>query len=106
MKTRKARLKTALKAVGDFCRSHRHLSLKEQHASLVRRLRGHYNYFGVNGNIRSLQQLLHGAMRRWRAWLRRRSQRGRQNWERFNAHLKAFPLPAPTICVQIWAKGP
>ncbi len=49
MKTRKARLRRALKALGEFCRSHRHYRLKQQHASLTRRLEGHFNYFGVNG---------------------------------------------------------
>jgi len=106
MKTRKARLWRALEALGDWCRSHRHEPLKEQHAALSRRIRGHFQYFGVNGNMRSLEQLLHGARRLWRKWLERRSQRGRMTWERFNAYLKAFPLPEPRICVQIWATTP
>jgi group II intron reverse transcriptase/maturase len=105
MKTRKARLQRALKALGDWCRRHRHLPLKEQHAALSRRLRGHYQYFGVNGNIRSLQKLLHRARRAWHKWLERRGQRGRLPWKRFDAYLKAFPLPSPKICVQIWVRS-
>lgn len=103
MKTRKARLQRALKALGDWCRRHRHRPREEQHAALGRRLRGHYQYFGVNGNIRSLEQLLHRATRLWHKWLSRRSQRGHLSWKRFNAYLDAFPLPAPKICVSIWA---
>lgn len=106
MKTRKARLQRALKALGDWCRSHRHEPLGEQHAALGRRLRGHYNYFGVNGNIESLQKLQTGATRLWHKWLERRSQRGRLPWKRFRAYLEAFPLPRPKIYVQIWAKAP
>ena len=106
MKTRKARLQRALKAFGEWCRSHRHLPLKVQHAALSRRLRGHYQYFGVNGNARSLEMLRHGAMRLWHKWLERRSQRGRLPWKRFNAYLDAFPLPPPRVCVQIWGTAP
>jgi group II intron reverse transcriptase/maturase len=103
VKTRKARLRRAITAVADFCRRHRHRPVKEQHASLKRRLVGHFNYFGVNGNIRSLKMLVHEGEHFWRKWLRRRSQRTRLSWERFKATiLRAFPLPSPRICVQLW----
>jgi hypothetical protein len=104
LKTRKARLRKAFEAISDWCRRHRHESKQEQHAALSRRLLGHYNYFGVNGNLRSLAQLLDGVERIWLRWLRRRSQRGRRlAWERFKAYLKRFRLPPPRITVRIWA---
>jgi len=105
MKTRKASLKKALKAFGEWCRRHRHLELEEQHAALGRRLRGHYAYFGVNGNHRSLAMLLHKVERVWHKWLERRGQRGCLPWEQFGAYLKAFPLPRPRVYVQIWSKA-
>jgi RNA-directed DNA polymerase len=104
VKTRTARLRRSIQAVADFCRRHRHQPVKEQHAGLKRRLVGHFNYFGVNGNIRSLKVLVHEAEHFWRKWLRRRSQRTRLTWERFKETiLRAFPLPSPRIRVQIWA---
>lgn len=107
MKTRKARLRRALVTLGDQCRRHRHRPLTEQHAALSRSLRGHYQYFGVNGNSRSLQKMRYRAARVWLKWLRRRSQRGgRLTWKRFNAYLRAHPLPKPRIHVQIWANAP
>jgi group II intron reverse transcriptase/maturase len=107
MKTRKARIQRTLTTLGDLCRRHRHRSLKDQHAALSRRLRGHYQYFGVNGNTRSLRQVLRQTQRLWLKWLRRRSQRGgRLTWKRFRAYLKAHPLPPPRLCVQIWAQAP
>lgn len=103
MKTRKARILKVLQNLGDWCRRHRHLPLKDQHAALTRRLRGHFQYFGVNGNIRSLRQVLHRVRRLWLKWLRRRSQRGqRLTWKRFSAYLRAHPFPAVRIYVQIW----
>lgn len=104
LKTRTARLRRAITAVADYCRRHRHKPVKEQSAALKRRLEGHYNYFGVNGNIRSLKMLAHAVEHSWRKWLRRRSQRTRLTWERFKETiLRAFPLPSPTIRIQIWA---
>ena len=78
--------------------------VKEQHASLCRRINGHINYFGVNGNLANVARLVRAAERIWYRWLRRRSQRTRLNWQRFGDILKAFPLPRPSIRVQLWAK--
>ncbi|MBI5571670.1 MAG: group II intron reverse transcriptase/maturase [Desulfomonile tiedjei] len=102
LKTRKARLRKANLAITDFCKRHRHKPVKEQHAALIRRLRGHMNYFGVNGNIRALRILKAQAERIWHNWLNRRSQRSRLTWGRFKDLLKDFPLPTPQIKVQIW----
>jgi hypothetical protein len=49
-------------------------------------------------------RLVRAAERIWYRWLRRRSQRTRLNWQRFGDILKAFPLPRPSIRVQLWAK--
>ena len=103
LKTRSARLSRAIQAVAEWCRRHRHDSVNEQHATLTRKLNGHYNYFGVNGNIVSLKKLHHKAIWLWRKWLARRSQRARIHWTRFKRLLAAHPLPAPRIAVQLWA---
>ena len=101
-KTRHARLRRAIAAVYDWCRSHRHLSIPVQHAALTRRIRGHFQYFGVNGNHRSLGRLYHHARRAWFKWLCRRSQKQRLNWERFVDLLRDFPIPRPRVYVKIW----
>ena len=100
-KTRRASLRRAIQSVYDWCRRHRHRSVKEQHEALSRRLRGHFNYFGVSGNYRSLLMLVEATKRSWYKWLRRRSQRSGLTWERFRAVLKQFPLPRPRITVRI-----
>ena len=101
-KTRRARLVRAIRAVHVWCKEHRHLSVKEQHAALTRRVQGHINYFGVNGNTRSLRKFMHQVRRRWFKWLRRRSQRTRLTWEKFLELVKVYPLPKPRIVVSIW----
>ena len=103
VKTRKARLRRSIQTVTDWCRRNRHLPVREQHAALTRRVEGHLNYFGVNGNSRSLRQFVRGVERVWHRWLNRRSQRSRLNWERMRNLLAANPLPRPSIRVQIWS---
>jgi RNA-directed DNA polymerase len=103
LKTRTARLRRAIGSVNDWCRSHRHQPVKAQHAALKRKLDGHFNYFGINGNAPSLNKLHQATRRAWRKWLGRRSQRTPVTWKRFSAMLQALPLPKPTIRVLLWA---
>jgi len=100
--TQKARLQRAIQKVYDGCRRHRHQSIPVQHAALGKRIQGHFNYFGVNGNMYSADRLAYHARRAWLKWLRRRSQRARLNWERFEDLLRDYPLPKPRVMVQIW----
>ena len=104
-KTRRARLRRATQSVYDWCRRYRHQPFEKQHAALTRRLQGHFNYFGVNGNWRSLELLVRATERTWYKWLRRRSQRG-LTWKRFSVLLAQYPLPRPRITVQIWGPRP
>jgi hypothetical protein len=79
-----------------------HHSVKEQHVALTRRIQGHFNYFGISGNFRSLLLVIEQVKRIWYKWLCRRSQRKRLTWERFADLLRDFPLPRPRIMVRIW----
>lgn len=106
LKTRRVRLRQAIKSVMEWCRRHRHQTVKEQQATLKRKLAGHYNYFGVNGNMRSLGKLFWRVRRVWHYWLSRRSQRARMSWERFEGVWQRYPLPSPRICVQLWSTSP
>jgi group II intron reverse transcriptase/maturase len=101
-RTRGARLQRAIQAVTEWCRRHRHDPVEEQHLALTRKLNGHYNYFGVNGNVNALARLHFATERAWRKWLDRRSQRARMGWARFRQLLARRPLPKPTVRVQIW----
>src|SRR5919197_1015158 len=102
-KTRRASLRRAKQALYEWCRRHRHQPVEAQHAALSRRLRGHFNYFGVNGNFQSLLQLVGATKRAWYKWLCRRSQRKRLTWERYTDFLRQRPLPRPRITVRIWS---
>ncbi len=101
-KTRRASLRRAIQSVYDWCRRYRHSSVKVQHAARTRRIQGHFNYFAVSGNFRSLQLVLGQARQSWYKWLCRRSQKNRLSWARFTDLLRDFPLPQPRITVRIW----
>lgn len=92
--TASRRLRRAISRVVGWCREHRHLPVPVQWRYLCSVLRGHYQYYGVTGNFRSLKGFRLQLRRAWRKWLDRRSQRGRMSWERFWAVLQRHPLPA------------
>lgn len=101
-RTRTARLRRAVNRAEEWCRSHRNLPIPQQHQALTRKILGHFNFFGVNDNTRSLSLLLCEVRRAWFKWLNRRSQRRSYNWERFNDLLDAFPFPKPRVYVNLW----
>jgi hypothetical protein len=102
-KTRPASLQRAIQSVAAWCRRHRHRPVAAQQAALTRRLVGHFNYFGVNGNHRALVRLVRVTERVWYKWLRRRGQRRPLSRKRFGELLGRYPLPTPRIVVRIWA---
>ena len=75
--TAKGRLGRSLGAIGQWCRENRHLSIKEQWEALTAKLRGHYTYYGITGNIASLSNFRYHVTRIWYKWLCRRSNKGR-----------------------------
>jgi len=96
-KTSPKRLSRAHKRMNLWCRNHRHFKLADQHALLVRKLRGHYAYFGITGNSRAINSFWQATMRMWRKWLGRRGQQRPVQWDRFVQILKRYPLPPPRI---------
>jgi hypothetical protein len=75
-----------------------HTPLAEQHRWYSSVLRGHYGYFGMPHNWRSLNGFLQEVRRIWFNCLRRRSQKNRRKgWDWFEALAACWPLPQPRI---------
>ena len=102
IKTRTARFRRFIATVADGCRSHRHEPVKEQHTALKRRIAGHFNYFGVNGNMSCLRRVLRACTVVWFKWMNRRSQRASKTWTEFNELLRRHLLPRASVRVQVW----
>jgi group II intron reverse transcriptase/maturase len=93
--TAKKRYARALAAISEWCRTHRHLPIPEQHDQLVAKMRGHYAYYGITGNIRRIGWYANQVQRIWQKWLSRRG--SRFPWDRYIDLLRRFPLPAARI---------
>ena len=90
-KTAASRFSRTLKAIGQWCRLHRHLPVAEQHQALRRKLLGHYGYYGITGNSHALASMLYEVRHVWHKWLARRG--SKQNWQRTARLLARYPLP-------------
>jgi RNA-directed DNA polymerase len=66
LRTEKSRLRRALMRLQDQMRRMRHSPIREQVDYLNQMLRGHYAYYGIAGNIRSLRKV-HRAVERYGA---------------------------------------
>ena len=95
--TAKGRFARALAAVSDWCRKHRHWSIRDQHRHLSSMMRGHFAYYGVGGNSRRLRWFAHQVVRTWQKWLSRRDRQSVVPWTRLNELLKRHPLPSARI---------
>jgi group II intron reverse transcriptase/maturase len=96
-KTAKDRVSRAVRKLNVWLRAVRHWTVHAQHASLVRKVRGHDQYYGITGNWRALSTYRYQVRRAWRKWLSRRSQRGYMDWATMNRLLERYPLPRPVI---------
>lgn len=96
-KTAKEKLKESVRKVYEWCKMHRHDPVKDQWKALCRKLLGHYGFYGITFNTRSLWLFYEQVKRSWRKWLNRRSRKNDMPWERFNRLLERYPLPRPRI---------
>lgn len=95
--TARDRFSRALKRVTAWCRASRHESVRKQWATLVRKLAGHFEYYGIAGNSRALGNFRYWVQCAWLKWLGRRSNSTLLTWTRANLLLKTYPLPPARI---------
>jgi hypothetical protein len=96
-RTAKDRFSRTLRRFREWCRSHRHAPVKAQHLALVRKLNGHYAYYGITSNFDALARLWHEVKAIWRTWLSRRSRKAFLSWVKMHRLLEKLPLPPPRI---------
>jgi group II intron reverse transcriptase/maturase len=94
-KTQRKRVTRKLKELRIEARRRMHWLIGEQQRWLASVLRGHYAYYGIPTNGRSLNKFAYEVQKLWFKVLRRRSQKSHMTWSRFNDLLKIFPLPQP-----------
>lgn len=100
-KTEKSRLKRSIKKITAKMKENQHWSIKEQIDKINEILRGHYNYYGMGGNLKSLQKVYRIVERYWWKLLCGRSWRGYIRWNKFVEILKDFPILRPKIHIPL-----
>lgn len=96
-RTVRKKLRSSLKSFNAWIKENKHLRLQVLFGWLNAKLRGYYNYFGVNGNFVSLARFFYRAMWLLKKQLNQRSQRRSYNWAGFQELLKAFRIERPRI---------
>jgi group II intron reverse transcriptase/maturase len=90
-------LRRTKKALWRWCHANRHAPLKYQYRMLCQKLRGHFQYYGIQGNFPLLEEVRRYAEKAWRYWLSRRSSKSAIGWEQFQQLLQTYVLPTPKI---------
>ncbi|MCJ7530074.1 MAG: group II intron reverse transcriptase/maturase [Anaerolineales bacterium] len=96
-RTARKNLRSSLKRFNEWCKKNRHLRLPELFKQLNAKLRGYFNYYGVNGNFFSLTLLFYKVMKLLMKYLNQRSQRGSYNWAGFIQLIDQFGIVKPRI---------
>jgi RNA-directed DNA polymerase len=109
-KTVKKRLRAALARVKAEIRARMHEPIGTVGAWLQMVISGYYRYHAVSGNLPAMSSFRTEIARHWFKVLRRRGQKRRMNWVRFNPIVKQW-IPLPTVLhpypnVRFYAKHP
>src|SRR5215472_16992523 len=98
MRTEKSRLRRSLTSLQELMQRVRHHRISDQVSEINAALRGHYAYYGVAGNIRSLVRVYWAVTCYWLRMLRSRSRAGaRLTWDAFNQIQQRTPLLPPKL---------
>jgi group II intron reverse transcriptase/maturase len=96
-KTDSRKLRRSINAISAWCKANRHLPVRKQWETLKRKILGHYAYYGISLNFRSISEFHQRARSVWFKWLNRRGNKGKRNWNSFANYLKEWSLPKPRI---------
>ena len=99
VKRRTARKKqlACLRRITEWIKTARHLPKRSFFVTLKRKLIGHYNYYYVRGNSRSVWSFYGQVMELLYKWLNRRSQRKSYTWTKLNQLIKWIGMPKPRL---------
>ena len=102
-KTSVKKYRESVKRLKEWMRSMKNMRpLPELWNTLYLKLKGHYQYYGISGNLLRLRSFECEAEQLAYKWLNRRSQRKSWNWEQFRNYLERYPLPTPKICYALY----
>ena len=96
------RFSAKLRAYKMWLKKNRTLSTPEIIERTIRKLRGHYGYYGVTDNSKGINAFYYEVKGILYKWLNRRGKKGCYSWEKFAKLLARYPLPLPRIMVTLF----
>ncbi len=104
-KTEKTRYRRSVRKLCSLMREIRHYSLEDQVEKINLVLRGHYAYYGLGGNMRSLERFYYAAGKYWHKVLSSRSWKGYIPWDKFQKMKQTYPLRRPKLKIPFHKMG-
>lgn len=101
-KSSKKKMDAKLRQCAEWLKRNRHVRMVDIVKHLSRSLKGYYNYYCITDNTSSVDTFQDEVKRLLFKWMNRRSQRKSFNWEQFVLFMKKFPLPRPSVKVNIY----
>jgi group II intron reverse transcriptase/maturase len=106
-KSSRKKLCAKYKALATWLKAIRNaVKVKDWWPILQSKLRGHYQYYGISGNMRALKCYYWFTLRTTFKWLNRRSQCKSFNWHSFGQYVTHYPLPKPRIVHRLYTLSP
>lgn len=102
LKTSRKKMTAKLVKLNIWLRDNRELPVTEQIKRINLSLQGHYHYYGVSFNFRSMRGFRFQVIKSLFKWLNRRSQKKSYTWAGFHDLLKHFPIVYPKIYVSLF----
>ena len=103
VKTDRKKATSKLKKLNEWLKTHRHLEVKDIITKINQSLEGHYRYYGVTDNTKSLERFRYQVLMRLYKWLNRRSQRKSYSWDNFVERvLSIMPVVKPKVYVSLF----
>ncbi|MCT4563322.1 MAG: group II intron reverse transcriptase/maturase, partial [Maledivibacter sp.] len=96
-KTSRKKFMKAVEKIKDWIKGQRNCRLRNMISNLNDKLRGYYNYYGVIGNWKRIEQFHSIVIKLLYKWLNRRSQRRSFNWTQFSEKMRWYNLQKPFI---------
>lgn len=100
-KTISKRFTAKLVGYKEWLRANRTRPTLEILKTTAAKLHGHYGYYGVTDNSKSISNFFYEIKQTLFKWLNRRGKRGCYTWEKFELLLARYPLPEPRIMVRL-----
>lgn len=102
-KTSPKKFHMRIKEFTAWIQQNRHMPEQELVEAIRRKLRGHYQYYGVSDNFDGIKAYFREVLFLTRKWRNRRSQKRSFTIEKFNMFLARNPLPEPKIMVNLFS---